>query len=1066
MNLFRSDETPFIVDVAQYAGNHRGRVDNLECWEIRDPRQEPFNSILQAVCEEVSRCRSIPRSSHVLIDIFLRGKTLDSSTAYVMLAGTTQRHRKSAVRHLKRGPLLRDYPGLKVDQWDWPPQALNIIMTGKKGEAPDENLLYRCSKFDIRRLASGNAKDTNHVPNSSLLSIIATNDGEETSRAGTLSCVVTVGQDDFFFAPAHIFMPRPPEEPEEDIDMEDSESDCESEMLRAGSATPSDLSSDSEATTDDIVQDSLSGSWGRAKRPNSPRPSHATEGFEIFSPEHDYALIPVPDGETFHQELRCISKETVERIDAGQFAVSVMTPSRGLMNGLLDGRPTLMRLPYSSRFTRFYPINLPDAVSEGDCGSVVIDQNTKQIYGFIVAASIEGRVAYIASADEILQNITAELGKECGRGQPLESMAFVNRQLPQSSKHGEPSARSSAISHPVVTRVCDPSPNMPGQFAGLPSELPLEPTPNLSPSREQGSKPPQMNYPYLSHRDRGRDSSGDYHADINACQPYEACAHGSSERLVASNEAFNSQSIDCDQVMSSHFGQGVAVYSKSLRFDHMNGCRSLDGPGWVSSPFMSPVSPIAGATLPSISSVNKKTELEEFLDTIVDVFPPPSATPSTLAPQTARVPTELLPPTTYTSFWTPTTRKAKRAWSARRTLSESDDCDDDDRDIGTQHDPHKNTAIAPPPRSRPSDDGTGFVYPQSIHDDLRKPEDSDFEYNCEFCPYYLMEPFQFIQKPWNSCLKPRPEFAHTISHGVSDHAFIRGQHPHRHGQRFITKCALHETSAKGKNKCEHCKKPDRWTQDDPDDPADETHFGGALCLRCYSHFPTRADLVNHHKELNICAYREDLPLNEKMKHLYVTFASSTAVPKFHPSASTPRENGARKRRLKGGQEQGSLPAARRQKNGRLPGPVRQILSQPASSQASSPLAASHLSPPQHPSPAPTLVNTEQSDPMLYPPQPHPYGPHPDEPWCPGMELPSHNLGYPDFSSMPEFSVDPFDPMFPKYSLPCEPVQNAHNWQQHGVQPAGKSQWDQFTDSGFGSMLDEDVFNNMTGGHGI
>lgn len=103
---------------------------------------------------------------------------------------------------------------------------------------------------------------------------------------------------------------------------------------------------------------------------------------------------------------------------------------------------------------------------------------------------------------------------------------------------------------------------------------------------------------------------------MNACQPYEACAHGSSERPVASDEAFNSQSIDCDQFMSSHFGEGALVCSNSLRFNHMNGCRSLDGPGWVSSPFMSPVSPIAGATLPSISSVNKRTELEEFLDTL------------------------------------------------------------------------------------------------------------------------------------------------------------------------------------------------------------------------------------------------------------------------------------------------------------------------------------------------------------------------------------------------------------------------------------------------------------------
>ncbi|KAH7117311.1 hypothetical protein EDB81DRAFT_892170 [Dactylonectria macrodidyma] len=234
----------------------------------------------------------------------------------------------------------------------------------------------------VRRIASGNAKDTDDVPNSSLLSIIAINDGEETSRAGTLSCVVMIGQDEFFLALAYIFMPRLPEVPEENDDMEDSASDDESEMLRAASATSANLSSDSEATADNTVQEGLSGSWNRAERPNSAQPSHSTEGFKIFSLEHDYALIPVPQGENFHKNPCCISKEMVKGIDTGQFAVSVMTPSRGLMNGCLDGRPTLMRLPYSSKFTQFYPISFPDAVSEGDCGSLVIDQNTKQIYGF------------------------------------------------------------------------------------------------------------------------------------------------------------------------------------------------------------------------------------------------------------------------------------------------------------------------------------------------------------------------------------------------------------------------------------------------------------------------------------------------------------------------------------------------------------------------------------------------------------------------------------------------------------------------------------------------------------
>ncbi|KAH7117310.1 hypothetical protein EDB81DRAFT_915950 [Dactylonectria macrodidyma] len=149
VNPFRREEPPFIVDVAQYDGNYRGLADDLKCWEIRDPKQEPFNSILQAVCLEMSRCRTIPRSTLVLIDIFLRGETLESSAAYIMLSGATKRHRKTTMGHLRRSSLLQDYPGLKLDHWDWPPQAPNITTTGKKGKAPDKNLLYTCPKFDM-----------------------------------------------------------------------------------------------------------------------------------------------------------------------------------------------------------------------------------------------------------------------------------------------------------------------------------------------------------------------------------------------------------------------------------------------------------------------------------------------------------------------------------------------------------------------------------------------------------------------------------------------------------------------------------------------------------------------------------------------------------------------------------------------------------------------------------------------------------------------------------------------------------------------------------------------------
>lgn len=120
------------------------------------------------------------------------------------------------------------------------------------------------------------------------------------------------------------------------------------------------------------------------------------------------------------------------------------------------------------------------------------------------------------------------------------------------------------------------------------------------------------------------------------------------------------------------------------------------------------------------------------------------------------------------------------------------------------------------------------IYSQQIPRVIRPLDDSDFETSCEYCPFYIRSPYQHIQKPWTSCGKPRAGFSHTLSHLQSDHSLLRGCNPLRRFQRFVTKCAYHDSRAKGKSKCKHCNKPGRWTDEDPEDPADDTHFGGAL----------------------------------------------------------------------------------------------------------------------------------------------------------------------------------------------------------------------------------------------
>ncbi|TVY68230.1 hypothetical protein Focb16_v003140 [Fusarium oxysporum f. sp. cubense] len=135
---------------------------------------------------------------------------------------------------------------------------------------PDTELLYKCARFEIRRLVPKvlddnidniDNSDVHSVKDGPLLSIVAVDDTEEQPRIGTISCAVMVGGEMFIVSPAHIFLPRPPEEPEEteetEEDMDETESDSGSEALRAGSVTPPDIDAalSSSQDFDDILDD-------------------------------------------------------------------------------------------------------------------------------------------------------------------------------------------------------------------------------------------------------------------------------------------------------------------------------------------------------------------------------------------------------------------------------------------------------------------------------------------------------------------------------------------------------------------------------------------------------------------------------------------------------------------------------------------------------------------------------------------------------------------------------------------------------------------------------------------
>ncbi|KAF2804179.1 uncharacterized protein BDZ99DRAFT_348118, partial [Mytilinidion resinicola] len=77
------------------------------------------------------------------------------------------------------------------------------------------------------------------------------------------------------------------------------------------------------------------------------------------------------------------------------------TGSKGLIAGRMSGTPSFMRLPGSTLCQEVYTIHLAGPVANGDCGSWVMNADSGDLYGHIVAGSPESGVAYIIPAYQV-----------------------------------------------------------------------------------------------------------------------------------------------------------------------------------------------------------------------------------------------------------------------------------------------------------------------------------------------------------------------------------------------------------------------------------------------------------------------------------------------------------------------------------------------------------------------------------------------------------------------------------------------------------------------------------------
>lgn len=445
---------------------HCGMKKGKNCWLAKGPAQEAFQQISSEIKEVLEKdCGPVPGSHWVHFDIFMIGDAPATAIPHIMFSCPKLAPRKEALTAVRKSDILNHCtPGIALGHWEYPPHIKNPQPLASSStpvesrETEDMNRCYLTPIFDI--------KQPRKVPAIQLRLLSSSHEAEPFAKA-TVGSIVEVDEKRFYLVPAHVFSKRTsPQDVTVDDKMQDGDSECEFggfddededvaddgevTFMSQYSITPefSDLEvrSDpggSQSSSDELREDTQPHQQqegtnhdaqprslvGRLTQPvipelvDFPGEEH-TIRLEIKSPfftstELDFALIEVSKIDYLTATLPILRNDNIASVNMfADVDVTAMTGSGKTLIGKLSGRPSYIRLPYASKYQKILTADFEGGLQIGDCGSIVRNASNGQVYGHIIAGSVESRIAYIIPAVDVLHTIQHKFNLKSGSDVP------------------------------------------------------------------------------------------------------------------------------------------------------------------------------------------------------------------------------------------------------------------------------------------------------------------------------------------------------------------------------------------------------------------------------------------------------------------------------------------------------------------------------------------------------------------------------------------------------------------------------------------------------------------------
>ena len=430
--------------IGTFIGYLHGRGRRYSCWEAKGQAREAFDK-LRCEIKECLQASNAPASDIVTWSIYMVGRTEDTASPKVLICSTDQKCRKRIRGIIKDSTIMNKYPGIGL---------------GDVSTLPDRHVIQELAREAIQALIPpehrAHAKGVVLAEKTQCyvgMQLFVVDEEDYSLRPITAGPFVNLGDVLYNLTIAHTFEKKqtPPDlagtTELDDCDFEGmSDGELSHDTTVTNSTTSPTGSATSEEADDEAGSSILDGEpplaittdVSEAISPDSSRswagklsddPESATPALQAPSlPDAsclryfgkvqfssltdktsfdfmDYTLIQLADDAEFLGRYDFSGRPiSVGIIGKDDIAITALM-RRGSVPGILTATPSYICLPGYSKFALAYTARLKTTLASGDCGSAIIDRNSREFYGHLIAGGRESNIGYLISAAEVFKSM-------------------------------------------------------------------------------------------------------------------------------------------------------------------------------------------------------------------------------------------------------------------------------------------------------------------------------------------------------------------------------------------------------------------------------------------------------------------------------------------------------------------------------------------------------------------------------------------------------------------------------------------------------------------------------------